>query len=425
MTSSGPIFVPGESLASHVENELAWLSVLAMGRTAPNPAVAAVVAVETQAGLWALCGGCTEVPGKRHAEIVALDAAGEMGILPSHMYVTLEPCSRFGRTPPCTSRILSTASLEEVTYYTDDITLAGEGRRMLETGGRRVVNRTADRRYTDAFLHGFTSRAQHGRPRLHVKVAHTSDGVIGHRSGRLLISGQQGLRFGMLLRAKCDGVLVGPGTTALDIPGLDFRRSRTGTVLESAPQGGTPVPLGVNESGQDLLTESILQWSALLDMAADEVSYQPQRIFILGRRFPDSVPFFAKQGTIAERTGRNAVYFTLKSNMGDWPEVDIRAVLPDLDDMAFSRELRRELGALGLNDVLVESGAGLLRALGPFETGDRFYVLESEKSALELSGGRGGRLASALIRLPQDVREIPVKAAFRLGADRLSVAVTG
>ena len=103
----------------------------ALGKVSPNPAVGAVIVKDGRV----IGQGCTQAPGFDHAEIVALKQAGEEargGV----MYVTLEPCCHYGRTPPCTQAII-TAGIAEIHIATLDVNprVSGQGREELEKAG--------------------------------------------------------------------------------------------------------------------------------------------------------------------------------------------------------------------------------------------------------------------------------------------------
>ena len=395
-----------------VLRELCRQSVLAMGRTWPNPAVACVV--QTEEGLFA---GGTEPPGGRHAEIVALDSldaylnhtnsrSGSLRALPVQgvLYVTLEPCSKFGRTPPCTNRILNYPGLR-VEFLANDPTLCGEGERILREAGMQVTH--SDHPVARAFLSGFVSRAKSAGPRLHIKVAH-SGRVMGRRGERLAVSGPDGLSFGQLLRSRLDGVAAGPGTTAADQPALDlrafdapgFRRIQGEDLLvDSWLEAQDEIRLQTaRPGGQDLKAES-----------PEAAAFQPARVFVVSDRFDGSDAWLSRQSEITERTGRPFFLFSERPEL--WPGA--LPIVP-LRSSGFADAFRHALGAIGLNEVLVECGPGLFLALREgLSVSDRMYFIESKES---LSGD---------VLLPLDFDRWPagfsVKAVYESEKDILRV----
>src|SRR4030042_5516517 len=110
------------------------LAKLALGEVSPNPAVGAVVVRDGEV----VGQGYTQPPGSWHAEVMALKQAGEKA-RGGTLYVTLEPCCHYGRTPPCTDFVISTG-IAEVHFATIDPNprVSGKGKRELEKGGIRV-----------------------------------------------------------------------------------------------------------------------------------------------------------------------------------------------------------------------------------------------------------------------------------------------
>jgi diaminohydroxyphosphoribosylaminopyrimidine deaminase / 5-amino-6-(5-phosphoribosylamino)uracil reductase len=188
----------------------------ARGRTKPNPWVGAVLVREGE-----IVGeGWTEAAGSRHAEIVALDAAGERA-RGATLYVTLEPCSHHGRTPPCADAVVAAGVVRVVVGAGDPNPLVGgAGLERLQTAGIEVE-----------VVDSFESRAQNeayrtwvakGRPFVVYKAAVTLDGRMTLPGSRW-ISGEESRRLVHELRAEVDAVAVGMGTVRADSPRLDAR----------------------------------------------------------------------------------------------------------------------------------------------------------------------------------------------------------
>lgn len=190
-----------------------------LGRTAPNPAVGAVVVRGTAVvGL-----GHHVQAGAPHAEIVALRAAG-VKAKGATLYVTLEPCNHQGRTPPCSEAILA-AGLARVVYASDDPNprVSGRGAARLRRAGVRVdghVLQTEAHRLNRAWFHFITS----GVPFVTLKVATTMDGRLASASGdSRWVTGPAARALVHKLRDEVDAVLVGAGTVLADDPELTAR----------------------------------------------------------------------------------------------------------------------------------------------------------------------------------------------------------
>ena len=188
----------------------------ARGRTKPNPWVGAVVV----SGGEIVGEGWTEPAGGRHAEIVALDAAGERA-RGSTLYVTLEPCSHFGRTPPCADAVVAAGVARVVVGAADPNPLVAGG------GIERLRSAGIDVELADAFEARVQNEAYRtwvakGRPFVIYKTAVTLDGRMTLPGARW-ISGEASRRRVHELRAEVDAVAVGMGTVRADDPRLDAR----------------------------------------------------------------------------------------------------------------------------------------------------------------------------------------------------------
>lgn len=189
------------------------------GRTSPNPAVGAVLVRD-----GVIVGeGATRPYGQAHAEPVALAAAGERA-QGATLYVTLEPCSHFGRTPPCAGAIAD-AGVAAVHLATLDPNpeVAGRGRAWLEGAGVRTVvgeGAAPARVLNEDFARWITT----GRPLVSAKFASSLDGRIATRTGdSRWITGPAARAEVHRRRDQEDAILVGVGTVIADDPLLTTR----------------------------------------------------------------------------------------------------------------------------------------------------------------------------------------------------------
>ncbi len=207
-----------------------------LGRAWPNPAVGAVVVKD---GLI-LGRGWTQPGGRPHAETEALRRAGAAA-RGATLYVTLEPCSHHGRTPPCADAILA-AGIARVVSALDDPNpqVAGAGHCRLRDAGLEVEVGTGaeDARHAHA---GHIRRVRDGRPHVTLKLAVSADGKAGLAGSRpVAITGSATRNFVHRLRAMNDAVLTGIGTVLSDDPLLTCRlpgmteRSPVRVVLDRA-----------------------------------------------------------------------------------------------------------------------------------------------------------------------------------------------
>jgi diaminohydroxyphosphoribosylaminopyrimidine deaminase/5-amino-6-(5-phosphoribosylamino)uracil reductase len=206
------------------------------GRTWPNPAVGAVVVKD---GI--IVGrGWTQPGGRPHAEPVALAQAGEAA-RGATLYVTLEPCSHVGKSPPCADAIIAAGIARVVSAIEDpNPEVAGQGHARLRAAGISVdIGFGAIEAAHDHA--GHFRRIRDKRPQVILKLAVSSDDKIG-AAGRkpIAISGEAAKARVHLLRAQCDAILVGIGTVRADDPLLTCRlpgmesRSPVRVVLDRA-----------------------------------------------------------------------------------------------------------------------------------------------------------------------------------------------
>ena len=197
---------------------------LALGRRGlglvwPNPAVGCVLA----RGPRVVARGWTQPGGRPHAEAEALARAGPAA-RGATCYVTLEPCSHQGRTPPCADALVEAGVARVVAATGDpDPRVSGEGFAALREAGIAVEQGLgeAEARFDNA---GFLTRAASGRPLVALKTATTLDGRIAAQGGESRwITGPAARAAAHRLRASYDAVMVGARTALLDNPRLDCR----------------------------------------------------------------------------------------------------------------------------------------------------------------------------------------------------------
>lgn len=209
--------------------------------TSPNPWVGAIVV--TPAGAYT---GATEPPGGRHAEIVALDAAGAAA-RGATLATTLEPCAHTARTGPCADAIIHAGVGRVVVAIEDpDPNVAGQGIAKLRAAGIEVVIGVLAEAAA-AQLAPYVTQRTTGRPYVVLKLAATMDGRTAAPDGSSQwITGEAARTDAHRLRAESDAVLVGAGTVRADDPSLTVRhvagRDPLRVVLGHAPDGANVHP---------------------------------------------------------------------------------------------------------------------------------------------------------------------------------------
>jgi diaminohydroxyphosphoribosylaminopyrimidine deaminase/5-amino-6-(5-phosphoribosylamino)uracil reductase len=194
-----------------------------LGRTWPNPAVGAVVVRREPDGPVIVGRGWTEPHGRPHAETQALERAGSAA-RDATLYVTLEPCSHFGHTPPCADAIVAAGIARVVSALEDpNPQVAGEGHRRMAAAGITVevgIGAEAARRAHA----GHIRRMRQNRPQVMLKLAVSADGKAGFAGRRPApITGEPARARVHLMRAMSDAVLTGIGTVLADDPLLTCR----------------------------------------------------------------------------------------------------------------------------------------------------------------------------------------------------------
>jgi len=189
------------------------------GQTWPNPAVGAIVVKD---GI-VVGRGWTQAGGRPHAEPEALARAGEAA-KGATLYVTLEPCSHVGKSPPCADAIIAAGIARVVSAIEDpNPEVAGKGHARLRAAGIRVdIGLCAEEAAHDHA--GHLRKVRDKRPHVILKLAVSADDRIGgpHRTP-LAITGEEARNRVHLLRAQCDAILVGIGTVLSDNPQLTCR----------------------------------------------------------------------------------------------------------------------------------------------------------------------------------------------------------
>ena len=198
----------------------------ALGTTAPNPAVGAILVKD---GI-VVGRGRTAPGGRPHGETLALTEAGAAARGAS-LYVSLEPCAHHGRTPPCADAVIAAGVSRVVAPGADpDPRVAGQGFERLRKAGVEVVAGMLAAEAGRAHA-GHLRRTSEGRPHVALKLAVSADDGIGRRgAGRVHVTGEIARRHVQALRARFDAILVGRGTIEADdpeltlrLPGLDMR----------------------------------------------------------------------------------------------------------------------------------------------------------------------------------------------------------
>ena len=406
-------------------------SLFSVGISRPNPAVGAVVVRD---GI-VVGKGRTQRPGNAHAEVMALRDAGELA-RGAAIYVTLEPCCHYGRTPPCTKAIID-AGIKEVYFAHADPNpvVRGKSRAILEEAGIKVFEgqdacerAIVENGWDDSCSHDGCkvlsgNSATMGEPEtraealaearmlfheierffeaydyfvrnkttfIEIKSAISQDGYMGAVVGGdakgaahnapLKITGQGANCWNHELRAMSDAILVGAGTVLADNPSLDVRFA----------QGNNPVKI---------------IWAGHHEFTTAEV--ENLRVF---------------QAPVEE--GKAPIVFTCvpqpaleKKNVGEAPAVEVVA-LSNASFVANWHEMHANLSARGMHRLMVEPGARLADEIFKCGLWNRLDLWQSSDPAvdraLESSGADG-------LTYPELPTALVARESFMLGPDVLTV----
>lgn len=336
--------------------EMAYsLAEKARGRTSPNPCVGAVVVKAGRIVGW----GYHREAGQPHAEIVALETAG-LRSRGATLYLTLEPCVHWGRTPPCVDRLL-TAGLKRVVVssYDPNPQVNKKGVARLRRAGIKVETGLLSHfnlKLNEAYIKYITNRI----PFVTLKAALSLDGKMAAASGdSRWISGPESRYFAQNLRAEHDVILVGINTILKDDPELTLR-------LEEA----------AGKKWHRAVLDTYLRLPA--DARLLKKSAGGPVIIFTGKESPESRAARLKQ--------KGAEIIRVPAAGG---KLDLRAVL-------------KELGRREIASVLVEGGAGVLTSFIQQRLADKVYFflaprfIGGEKSPTPFEGRGIERVADSL-----------------------------
>ncbi len=361
------------------------------GQTAPNPMVGAVVVKNGR-----LVGqGAHLYPGGPHAEIYALRAAGEAA-QGATVYVTLEPCNHYGRTPPCTEALLD-AGVQRVVIAAKDPNpqVAGGGALRLRQAGIRVdegILADVAHRQNETFF----TWVRESRPFVVWKTALTLDGYIAATSGdSAYVTGPAARASVQALRRQFAAILVGVGTVLADNPRLTVR-----SIVKNA--------VGPGDSGG-------LETPAVPEFGDATVVRQPLRVVLDSHlRMPTTAKMLTEAGSTRIYTTAAAAE-TYPDRMTALCQAGAE-VVPVVGDARGQVDLAVALNHLansGIDGVLVEAGTELVSALFAHRWVDKVVAYVAPK----LLGGGRPALAGREVRRMDEAVELTQVTWQMVGED--------
>lgn len=221
-----PLPRPGEICSPELAQQLALLEALrGAGYVAPNPLVGCAIIRRDNV---LLATGYHARYGEAHAEVNALDKVAAEDLVGATVYVTLEPCSHHGKTPPCADRLIRDRVGKVVIAVMDPNPLvAGQGIKKLEDAGIEVVLDAHFAASAQRVAEHFLWNMRHKLPFITLKIGMSLDGKLALRNGESQwITGEPSRELGRVFRAHHDATLVGAQTVLKDNPTLDFRGTK-------------------------------------------------------------------------------------------------------------------------------------------------------------------------------------------------------
>jgi diaminohydroxyphosphoribosylaminopyrimidine deaminase / 5-amino-6-(5-phosphoribosylamino)uracil reductase len=428
---------PNDSIQESIVRE----SFLALGFSSPNPPVAAVITDESGR---ILVSAHTQRTGFNHAEREVYRLWGEdlslskAKSLPHHLFVSLEPCTHFGRTAPCRDLILDRKPKSISVGCLDPNPLVVEKRNseVYQQAGIEWKFSETLKISTKDYLEPFITRITHNRPKIILKTVVSKEGNFApENQGNFSISNAASNRVLSLLRSKVDCILVGPKTVTLDNPSLDFRIPNDISELLKSENNNSNYTQFKSSDSNDFQNSISIQagskynpitdveivntdlYSRLIEYSKDSsiwkeaiehyVFYQPKRAFVIDQYQAIDSKFIEKQIKIQEalRTyiqenindhtksqlteSKNellpeVIFFLLEGkdlSSTDFSsnEIDRLLKIPNskiikLESENFGNQILDELNLLGVNLLLIEGGNLLYKEF--------FDILQSQDEIL-------------------------------------------
>lgn len=345
------------------------------GYVSPNPLVGCVI-VSSDGRL--LAKGYHERYGQDHAEIHALKKIkNENDLIDATVYVTLEPCSHFGKTPPC-ALALSELPIKRVVVATGDPNpkVSGAGIRMLRSNGIRVDVGLLEEealKQNEVFFHYIQTR----RPFVMLKIAQTLDGYTTALNGESQwITSEESLKRVHLWRSMYDAVMIGRQTAMFDNPRLTVRKVEGRQPKRIIIDGPAELPPHLNLFNDQYIDKTIrVTWNRDLKSSEDDM---------LSLLTPDA----------------------FRGNVLHVAQIDGHC---DLD------QTLEKLGEMGIASVMVESGGTLATALLRQKLVDKLHLFVAPKL---LGGGKRSILGLGIERM-QEIMDFRTSEWEQVGPDML------
>ena len=350
----------------HILQELSTNSFLALGFSSPNPPVACVITDENNK---ILSSAHTQKSGFNHAEKEAYEKLGTNFNVPHFVYVTLEPCSHFGKTPPCVDLILNKKPKKVFLGSLDPnpVVRKRDSLNLLKQNGIEYEFSDEIKDIAEDFLSGFFLRINKKRPLVLMKSAVSVEGYFKHSSlKKVQITSNESNNISQCIRQSVDGIVVGSSTVKYDQPKLNFR---------SIKKINTSITKVKNIFFNNIF--HILSNEYLIKIINDRQN-QPYRIFIISNKnFPED-KFFIDQKSI----GINKTIFIQSEKLSKENEnLLYKFTSNEIYKSSFDNiksTIFEIANKFGMNSILVEGGNSLYKefVIG-LEKEDKIFEIQS------------------------------------------------
>ncbi len=368
MYNIGQVITPDQAMRFAVET-----AKMGRGFVSPNPLVGCVIVDKDHNYLAA---GAHLRFGGAHAEINAIKSLKDVSVMQGGtLYVTLEPCSHFGKTPPCVDSIIQ-AKLKKVVYGTLDPNpeVAGQGLEKLKSNGIQVEKSARYENDCQQMAEQFIYHIQTQKPFVALKVGASLDGKIALNTGESQwITGEESRLYARQLRAHYDATLIGAGTLKYDNPTLDFR----GTGFEGQKQNKIVLLDPKGKAAEGFKESNIYQ------------THGPKNIFVLTRL--DHVSKWSKN--------LNPV-IQWEANSQGW------------------HQALKNLYQKGIHSLYVEGGSYVFGQFLSYGLAQKIYLFQSSK----IVGNGVSWSKSFENKTLADVPDLERWQSIPIGTDRLNIA---
>ena len=386
-------------IPSHILQELSINSFLALGFSSPNPPVACVITDENNK---ILSSAHTQKTGYNHAEKEAYEKLGPNFDAPHIIYVTLEPCSHYGKTPPCIDLILNKKPKKVFLGSLDPnpIVRKRDSLNLLSQNGIEYEFSKEIKEISEEFLFGFFMRVNKNRPLVLIKSAISVEGYYKQSSlKKIQITSNESNIISQCIRQSVDGIVVGSSTVKYDLPKLNFR-----SIKKINPSIIPTKNIYFNSIFHILSNEYLIK-------IINDRQNQPYRIFVISNKNFPEIQFFIDQKSI----GINKTIFIQSENLTKENESLLFKFTSNEIYKSSFENIKNVIIEIAnkfeLNSILVEGGNSLYKQFVlDLNKEDKIFEIQSD---IKINFGEKP--------FWMDKKEIQTKSSFQISKDNWKI----